>query len=182
MLKLLLQSSLPPLAIALASPKPFSSQIPRQHRYLWWFLSALIFTVLLQSCSVSRLATDCERLQQATYVPPYTASTLISEPVTDKSASVFASKQQTVLANQLARIPLLDQTLSDYRNDLVTLYRHDSDLGLQITAFMTDAGEISVSGGSRTAYEQVAGQRIAINQQVQNINSLIVGYCSSSEF
>lgn len=79
-------------------------------------------------------------------------------------------------------MPLLDQTLSRYRNELVTLYRHDSDLGLQITAFMTDAGDIAVSGGSRTAYEQVAGQRLSISQQVQNVNNLIVGYCGSSEF
>jgi len=95
---------------------------------------------------------------------------------------MFASQQQSVLADQLAQIPLMDQSLSQYRGELVTLYRHDSDLGLQITAFMTDAGEIAVTGGSRTAYEQVAGQRITIAQQVQNVHNHIASYCGASEF
>lgn len=153
-----------------------------KNRYLKWLLSAVIVTVPLQSCSNARLVADCQRLQQATYVAPYSPSTLVSESSPDRAAAVFASKQQTVLAKQLARMPLVDQTLSDHRDALVTLYRNDSDLGLQVTAFMTESGGIAVSGASRTAYEQVARQRIAISQQVQDVNNLILSYCVSGGF
>ena len=136
----------------------------------------------LQACSPDQLAADCDRLQNVTYTAPASSSALIREVRIDKEDAMFASKQQSILADQLAQMPLLDEALSYYRSELVTLYRHDSDLGLQITAFMADSGQIAVAGASRTAYEQVAGQRITISQQVQNVHNHIASYCGASEF
>ena len=87
-----------------------------------------------------------------------------------------------MLSEQLAQIPLVDSKLSLYRNELVKLYQYDSDLGFQISAFMTDEGEISVVGGNRSAFEQVAKQRILISRQVQDIHNYIASYCGSREF
>ena len=143
-------------------------------------LSAVLLP--LQSCGPNRVAIDCRRIQNVTYVSAPSTSTLISEYKVDKEASIFASRQQLILAKQLAQMPLLDQALNHYRNELVMLYRHDGDLGLQTTAFMSDSGEIRVIGGSRSAYEQVAKQRIAIGQQVQNVHNHIASYCGASEF
>ena len=87
-----------------------------------------------------------------------------------------------MLSKQLAQLPLVDTQLSRYRSELVTLYQHDSDLGLQVSAFMTDKGEVSVMGGSRSAFEQVAKQRILLSRQVQDIHNYIASYCGSREF
>ena len=79
-------------------------------------------------------------------------------------------------------MPLIDPPLSRYRNELVALYQHDSDLALQATAFMADSGEIFAVKSNRAAYEQVASQRLAIAQQVQDAQSHLVSYCGASEF
>ena len=150
--------------------------------YIPQLLSAGIIVIPLQGCGPSRLASDCDRLQKATHTLSPFASELIREQPLDKAASIFASKQQQVLAQQLAQMPLLDQSLSRYRSELVVLYRHDSDLTLQVTAFMADSGEIVVAGGNRSAYEQVASQRIAIAHQVQTVHNHIASYCGASAF
>ena len=142
---------------------------------------ALFILLLSQSgCSQSRIVTDCHRLQLAIYIDPH--STVLETLKTGKTAAVYASKQQAVLADQLAQIPLSDRVLSTYRNNLVDLYRHDSDLGLQVSAFMSDEGQITVADGNRSAYEQVAGQRIAISQQVQQQQATIASYCEAQEY
>ena len=143
--------------------------------------AACVLLLPLQGCSLEQLSVDCQRLQNVTYLPD-TYSSLIRETQIDRKSSIFASKQQVMLSEQLAQIPLSDLTLNHHRSELVKLYRLDSDLGLQVSAFMTNSGQILVTGASRSAYEQVARQRIYISQQVQDIHNYIASYCGASEF
>ncbi len=136
-----------------------------------------LLLVLQGGCSRPQVSADCDRLQQAIYSDPRSA--VLETIQTSKQAATYASTQQLVLADQLDQIPLLDEALSTYRNNLVVLYRHDSDLGLQVAAFMSAEGDIVVEGGNRSAYEQVAKQRIAIGQQVQQQQATISSYCES---
>ncbi len=130
----------------------------------------------LQSCGSASLEA-CDRIKSSVYKPP-TSVQEIAFPQ-DTAAATFDSKQQAVLAEQLAHIPIKDKVLSEYRNNLVELYRHDSDLGLQVSSFITPNGGISVNSASRSAYEQVANQRIVINEQVTLQIDTVKRYCAS---
>jgi hypothetical protein len=143
-----------------------------------WLIALPVIALALQSCSAA--ATDatniCDRIQSNVYTPPLSASESVL-PI-DKASATYASKQQAVLADQLAQMPILDETLSEYRNNLVELYRHDSDLGLQVSVFMNPAGDITVNAASRSAYEQVANQRMVISEQVKSRLDAINSYCA----
>lgn len=134
-----------------------------------------LLIVLQSGCSQPQVSTGCDRLQQAIYSDPQSA--ILENIQTGKQAAIYASKQQLVLADQLDQIPLLDEALNTYRNHLVDLYRHDSDLGLQVATFMSNEGDIVVEGSNRSAYEQVAKQRISIGQQAQQQQAEISNYC-----
>ncbi len=138
-------------------------------------LETLAFS--LQSCSQSELAGDCDRLQKSLYTAPNYR--VLNALQLDQAAAIDASKQQAILAQKIAQMQIDDETLSAYRSNLVDLYLHDSDLGLQVASFMTAAGDISVAGSNRTAYDQVASQRIMISQQVQDQHNMIAGHCST---
>lgn len=154
---------------------------PTSRTFVWrlrWLIALGAIALPLQSCSA--VATDasdiCDRIQNNVYTPPLTASESVL-PI-DKASAIYASKQQAVLANQLTQMPVLDATLSEYRDSLVELYRHDSDLGLQVSVFISPAGDILVNEASRSAYEQVANQRMVISEQVKNQLDAIDSYCA----
>jgi CRISPR/Cas system-associated endoribonuclease Cas2 len=131
----------------------------------------------MQGCRIASASADtCERIQNSVFSPPLSAQQRVV-PI-DKAAAIYESKQQAVLAAQLAQMPIPDETLSGYRNSLVALYRHDSDLGFQISVFMSPRGDILVSEASRSAYEQVANQRLVISQQVNNQLAAVDSYCA----
>ncbi len=147
----------------------------------------------LQSCSAASVDT-CDRLQSILYKPAIIAQQTalpINQPIPiedpavdlsltpdiDQADAIFESQQQAVLAKQLAQVPITDKTLSEHRNNLVELYRHDSDLGFQVSSFISPTGEIAVNASNRSAYEQVANQRIVIGQQVTRQVDTIKRYC-----
>jgi hypothetical protein len=153
-----------------------SPRLPK--RSIRWLILLQVIVLPLQSCgSVSIEA--CDRIKTSVYKPPIEVQEVAFPQ--DIAAATYDSKQQAVLAEQLARIPIEDKLLNEYRANLVALYRHDSDLGLQVSAFMNPNGIVVVNSASRIAYEQVASQRIVINEQVSDQLEAIDSYCASKQ-
>lgn len=171
--------SSPPVWVSLLTQPAFEANQQRSLRFIRRLgalrvLAAIALTV--QSCSPVQVDA-CDRIKKSIYTTPQTV-TASTVPI-DRATAIYGSKRQAELADQLAEIPIEDSTLREKRDSLVKLYRHDSDLGMQISSFMSDGGEISVTQGNRTAYEQVAYQRIIIDQQVKiQVNSLY-DYCGA---
>lgn len=135
-----------------------------------------LLLALQVGCSQSETTTGCDRLQRTIYSDPLATTELKASQIS-KAEAVYASRQQAVLADQLAQLPLVDKSLSAYRQNLVYLYRHDSDLGMQASAFIDINGNVVVAGSNRAAYEQVASQRLVLSQQVINQQAEISNYC-----
>ncbi|MGB3298814.1 MAG: hypothetical protein WBA76_11135 [Phormidesmis sp.] len=129
----------------------------------------------LQSCSPTQAAEPCTRLQEITSTASPPAQQRIL-PI-DKATATYTAKQQAMLAEQLIQLPILDKKLSAERDRLIELYRLDSSLGLQMTAFMGAGGDTDLTGSDRIAYEQVASQRIALDEAIKNQLAVIRSYC-----
>lgn len=95
-----------------------------------------------------------------------------------RAGSEYRAEKIEVLANTLAELKIEDEVLTGYRDRLIELYEHSSDLWRQEAAFVAVDGTITAENSDYVAYQQVSRQQAAITIAVQEQHNAMNTHCA----